>query len=106
MPDFLPRREDDLLAWLRNFDEQINSDPQAFGVSPERAAELHARFETYADAHRLANAPTTRTGSAIVLKDTAKAAALEATRQIAKMVRAQSAVGDDGRFLLGIRLRR
>jgi hypothetical protein len=106
MPDFLPRREDELLAWLRNFDEQINFDPQAFGVSPERAAKLHARFETYEAAYRLATAPATRTGSAIVLKDTAKAAVLEATRQIANSVRAQPQVGDDARFLLGIRLKR
>jgi len=39
MPDFLPRRGAEFLAWSRNFDEKINAAAESYGLTVFDAAE-------------------------------------------------------------------
>ena len=101
MPDFLPRREADLLAWSHNFDRLINLAPEDYGISPTEAAEysqLHLRFAAaYAQA-----APR---GSKCVTLTAAKNSAAKVlkihARALAGRVRADRQIPDADKLLLG-----
>ena len=105
MPDFLPRQESKLAAWLRNFDQKIYATPEAFGLRPQWAAEHHALYLAFAEAYRVVSDPGTRTIPAIVGKDAAKAALLRRTRGLSKIVRGTNFVTDAQRIELGLRPR-
>ena len=106
MPDFLPRREAELLQWSANFDRQINDAPGDFGLSVQVAADYRALHEAFAQAYQLSQEPSTRTASAVVAKDDAKAALLALARGLARVVRGQPGVTDAQRLELGLVVRR
>ena len=56
MADFLPRREVDLLAWSANLRARLLEGSQAYGISPELAAEYALLHEAFDGAYRVANA--------------------------------------------------
>lgn len=105
MPDFLPRREADLLQWSTHFDRRINESPADLGLSPQEAADYRARHEAFAAAYQLARQPATRTASVVVAKDDARAAVVALARVLAGVVRANPAVTDAQRIALGLRVR-
>ena len=57
--DFLPAREADLLAWSRNFRDQINLSPQQFGLSGPQAAHYATVHDAFAAAFARAHNPGT-----------------------------------------------
>src|SRR5438128_954067 len=102
MPDFLPRRGFDFLNWSRAFDQQINSDPQAFGIRPEDAAEYAMRHAAFAEAMQTANAPGSRTVPSIARKSTAEAALKQLARALVRAVKLHAGVTPSQRIGLGL----
>jgi hypothetical protein len=106
MPDFLPRQELELLNWSRNFDQQINADPEAFGLSPLEAAEFRVVHEAFAAALMRAIDPATRTTSAVIAKNDARDAMKLRARKLANRIRGTSAVSAKLRVDVGVRPRK
>lgn len=103
VPDFLPRRDGDLLTFVRNLRDHLLQAPVEYGIDPgmsESFAELVNRFE--AD-YQVAMTPGTRTIVTIQAKDTTRAAMIRAVRTICGMVRTNFSVSNSQRITLGIR---
>jgi len=106
MPDFIARRDADLLQWSSNFDQKINFSPESYGISPLAAAEYAALHLSFAQLYAAAVGASTRTPSGIVAKDDARAALVKRARQLAGIIRAMPQVDDARRLDLGLRAKR
>jgi hypothetical protein len=105
MPDFLPRREADLLQWSRNFDQKINAAPGDYALTAGQAADYRTLHDAFAEAFKLSQQASTRTPLALMAKDEAKAALLGFARVLAGVVRAAPGVDDLRRLQLGLTVR-
>jgi hypothetical protein len=103
MPDFLPRRDAELLSWSSAFDSNIHADPEAFGLSADQAAEYRTLHVAFAEAYRAAVAPGERTGPALVTKDAARVAVKNRARELAKIVKSRPQVTRTQWAVLGLR---
>jgi hypothetical protein len=92
MPDFIPRRDVDLLNWSRNFSNHLLLDPGAFAVSPEQAAAYAQRHAVYAAALARTVDSGNRSQGDVILKDEARAALVSDARALARQIRAQPTV--------------
>jgi hypothetical protein len=106
MPDFIPRRDADLLRWSSNFDQKINFSPASFGISHSDAAEYAVLHASFAQLYAAAVGASTRTPSGIIAKDDARAALVKRARQLANRVRGHMEVTDAQRLELGLRVKR
>jgi hypothetical protein len=105
MPDFLPRRDADLLNWSRNFDQRINSSYEQYGISAQQATDyspLHAAAAAYETWQR----PDTRTPGARAAKDQAVAALKAQARRLVVFIRATPDVSDTLMIDAGLRPRK
>jgi hypothetical protein len=100
--DFYPRQQLEILTFTRHFREQIEADPGAYGVSPEQCAQYAVTQQAFADALMIAIDPVTATRSKRTVKDAAGAALEEATRFLARIIRAHPGVTTVMRVELGL----
>ena len=105
MPDFLPRREAEMLLWSRNFDQRINAAPGDYALTAGQAAEYRTLHEAFADAFKLSQQPGTRTPVVLSERDEAKAALVAFARVLAGVVRSAPGVDDVRRLELGLTVR-
>ena len=106
MPDFVPRRDSELVTWTGQFSRALAADPDAYGVSSEGAAEVADRQAAFAEAYETAEAPSRRTPIALTLKDAARADLLAAVRQAANRARSWPTATDGQLVALGLPPRR
>lgn len=102
MPDFLPRRESDLLAFAANFDELVNAAPGKYGLSDQQSANYRTLYMAFAATYPLAVDPGTRTVVTVKYKDAAKAAMLADVRKLSKIVCYTPSVAVADRVRLGL----
>ena len=81
MPDYVPRRDSELVLWSANFVKGIGGllDDEMFGEHVTSVQDLQRAF---AEAYSRAVDPQTRSPSSIVAKDTARAAMVRAIRSL------------------------
>lgn len=103
MADFIPRQEDTLMAWMRNFTRRIVADPVSFGVFPSQLGDLEPLTDAYLQAARIAMTPTTRTKIAISEREEAKAAMLVVVRRLVAIVRRAPGVPASKQVQLGLK---
>lgn len=72
MPDFLPRRESDLLAWSALFEQLLTASPQKYAISPQQAANYRTLQLAFAAAYPLVATMPTRTVVTVANKDAAR----------------------------------
>ncbi len=99
---FIPSKEADLLLWSNNFSTLINADAVAYGLTLTQASDYAALNTAYAAALQAANDNGTRTPSAIVTKNNAKAALIAFARELAGIVRENPNVTDTQKSNLGL----
>ena len=106
MPDFLPRREVDLLQWSCNFVRQIEQDAQAFGI-PQPLAEQYAATHAHCvTQYQLALRPDTRTPTQLQLKREAVEALRRQARLLAGIAQRSPGMTNDKRIALKLKQRR
>ncbi|MEO6434282.1 MAG: hypothetical protein ABIP55_00775 [Tepidisphaeraceae bacterium] len=105
MPDFLPRRDAELLGWARNFRDKIVASAQAYGLDPQQAADFSDKVDVFAADYQAVASPSTRTRSATVRKDGSRAAMKQDARRLAAIARAHPGVSGEQRIELGLSLR-
>lgn len=87
MPDYLPRREGDRVAWAGRLAGALVASPEDYGVTLADAtayADLHAAA---AEAWRVSRTPSTRTPTTIRAKDQSLAVLITQTRSMVGKVR-------------------
>src|SRR5689334_19287768 len=104
--DFLPGREAQLVDWVSSFKALIVAQPQDYGLTVPLAAAYETLANSFIEAYRLANAPTTRSPSAIVRKRNTKLAIIANTRMLARIVHATPTVTDEQKRALGLTVRK
>lgn len=86
MGDYLPRKESELIDWVRPFNAQIVATPLVFGLTPEIASAFTGLWEAFQNAYDLAIAEPTRTKGAIQTKNTTKDALIDGPGGIRQVV--------------------
>lgn len=102
--DYLPTRQNDLRAWLLNFDGLVYSDPARFGLLEAEAQSLHERIANFISALDLSLAEETRNKGSIAFKEIQKATMLELLRPVAMRIRDDMGVAPEDKVLIGLRL--
>src|SRR5688572_12047548 len=105
MADFFPSREADIVTWSNNFDSLITATPIPYGLTAAQATAYGAKHDAFVAAHQTANDPATRSPSAIVAKDVAKAALAAEARMLARIIQATPSVTAQQKSDLGLTIR-
>src|SRR5262245_13212331 len=100
--DFIPARENELLAWTRNFRDQVSPDPGSFGLTAAQVADYAVLFDSFQAGFANACNPGTNSKSNIAAKNQAKAALKANARMLARIVRATPEVDNAQRSKLGL----
>jgi hypothetical protein len=106
MPDFLPRRDEELAQWVKNFDRLIYAAPGQYGLTDEQAAELHGVVEDFLRALQAATQPGTRTRVAVAGKDAARGAMKAMVRRACAVVKGQAHLTPADIVEVGLRMRK
>ena len=101
---YMPRREVEILRWLRNFGRELLKLHESVGVSLVEAEAFHALFLVAEGAFGRANVPETRTSPAVRAKDDAMAAAERRARELVRVIVSRETVTDEQRVELGLRV--
>lgn len=86
MADYLPRREAELIDWVRPFNNQIVATPTVFGLTAGIATAFTALWTAFRDAYDLAIAEPTRTKGTVKTKNDAKDALIDGPGGIRELV--------------------
>jgi hypothetical protein len=100
--DFYPRQESQILFFTQHFRERIEAQPDAYGLSLEQCAQYALTQQAFADAFSVVNNPTTATRPARMAKNNARVALEDATRFLARIIRAHPGVTIEMRISLGL----
>ncbi len=83
MPNFIPRSDDQCLAWSANYVRRISANPARFGVSDHDATQLAVLQADFAEQLYLAKGSSTATPSVIAAKNAARSRMERVARRIA-----------------------
>jgi len=106
MPDFLPRRMDQMLQWSRNFDAVLSVDYQAYGIPQSEAQKYSLLHQAYADAFYRAADRGTNSDVATLARRETLATLKQFARVLSRWISGNMEVTDEQRQALGISLRR
>lgn len=105
MPDFLPRRDADLVTWSATFGRVLEASPNAYGVTPEEVAGFVVAQQVFAQRYAVSQSRVTRTAVSVRVKDTARDEMIRLARPLAARVRARRAITNEQLMALGLRPR-
>lgn len=102
---YLPRRDEQVLAFALNLSEHISHDAIGYGLSEAQASEYEMACSVYSAAWARAIHPATRGPAAVLAKNQARDALVALTRELVRIIQAFPATTDARRFDLGITIR-
>jgi hypothetical protein len=105
MPDYVPTTDAGLLSWATNMSAQVTATPTAFGLTAGIATTLAGHVTTYSDTLEAATNPTTRGGSTVFAKDTARQTLVAYVRQVVGTIQGTPSVTAQQKYDLGITVR-
>lgn len=85
MPDYLPHREAELLAWSANWAAVTSMSPNTFGLTVEQTTDYQTLHDAFADAYAVTQGPN-RGPAATQTKNTAKDALIRGPGGIRQLV--------------------
>ncbi len=100
--DFLPRREADLVQWMRNAVSVLDAEYAAYGLTEQQTIALRDDAAAFIELHALAHNGETRSPANIIRKDEARVRAVANARQIARIAQSNPNTTDAMRSNLGI----
>jgi hypothetical protein len=100
-----PNTDSGLLGWSLNFSDQINSNPDGVGLSPQQAAEYAALHGQFAAA-MLAVDPAVRSKTTTAAKNEARDALKNQARRLANLIYGTAGVTDAQKITLGLTVRK
>jgi hypothetical protein len=102
MPDFLPAKDADLLAWSSNFSAKITATPTAYGLTAAQATAYGSLHTAFSTALATASNPATRTRGTIAAKDAARDPLKANARDLARIINAFPSITNQQRIDLGL----
>ena len=102
---FIPNGDSEFAVMTRWFVRAIEKDPKKWGFSQFDAEQLSRRVKAFRDALSVARSRTTRTPSAIMIKDEARKKAEELVRRLANIIRASDQISAAEKLRLRIKER-
>jgi hypothetical protein len=100
--DFLPDKDQALLAWAENFGTLCNLNYASYGITKEIADDYVQKKNDFATKLQAATDPSTRGKRTVFLKDESKRTLVELTRKVVKQITGMMTVTDAQRQELGI----
>lgn len=100
--DFVPSREADLVAFNQNFLDQATTMGAAIGLLPAQLTAFETASKEFAQAWEVTRSRSTRSGSAVILKNQKKKASNSLLRQLAGIVQKHPQTTDEQRSLLNL----
>jgi hypothetical protein len=98
-------KDAELYTGSQSFSTKITATPVAYGLTAPQATSYAATALTYKTEYLAAIDPETRTASKIIAKDDARAALVDATAQLAKIIEATPTVTNEQKNDLGLSVR-
>lgn len=102
---FLPNTDSGLRDWSIAFNEQVQDDPAACGLTPAQAAEYLAAHTSYMDTYAIAKNPATRTKPAVVAKVDSARNLRRTAGSFGRMIEANLAISNQKKSDLGLTVR-
>jgi hypothetical protein len=103
MPDWIKRRDEDLQAQAATFSQVIGDDPEAYGASPQDAAELGDLQASFVEHLQLVSQAATNSTLAHVVKAKVRESLVEAMRRMARGIRAKPGMTREQLVAVGLR---
>jgi len=105
MPDFIPRKDCDLVAWLQRFVAELENEPAAFGLDDAELKRAREASDSFCQSVRHALAAHRRAQGAVATKNHERNAVEETVRMLARKIQANPNVPDGAKQRLGLRVR-
>lgn len=99
---YIPSTDAGFRDWLDNFSTLITADPGKYGLDSSDAIVIADHYTNYDVAYQVVQAPSTRTSSAVALKDAQKASAVASVRVYAQMIKNNAGVTNEDKITLGL----
>jgi len=97
MPDYLPRREGDRVAWAGRLAGVLVASPGDYGFTAGEAGAFGAQAASAAQAWQVSQSPGTRTATTVRVKDAALKELTEQARSLVRRLRAYLALSEQAR---------
>lgn len=100
--DYLPRREAELVTWMKNAVMVIDANYAAYGITEQQATALRDDAAAYIDLYVMSQSAETRSPANIIRKDHARVRAVATARRVAQIAQTHPNTSDAMRSSLGI----
>lgn len=100
---YIPAREADALAWMKNFAAQLSAAPATYQVSGPDAANITAAVNAFEAAYNAAQEPSGHNPVTTIIKDEARRVAEELCRQFALLIKYNAGITSADKVEAGIR---
>lgn len=100
--DFVPGREADLVDFLTNFSTRAAAEAVAIGLTSAQCTAFQTQVDAFIAAWEITRYRSTRSGSAVIVKNEAKVAVVKSLRQLAGIVQKHPGTTNEQRDLLGL----
>lgn len=101
---FVPGLEAALVGYVENFDTRLTAAPTSVGCTAAQATAFHALVVAFKAAWDVTRSRSTRSGSAVILKNEKKKALVKNLRELAKIIQAYPGTTDEQRDLFGLNI--
>ena len=98
----IPNQDLPLLQWMRDFDQNIRSDPPRYQLASSDANAIHAAVDLYDQKYQVSANALTRTPVAIDEKDAARNSAEQICRQYAILIKYNGGISDADKTAIGV----
>lgn len=100
--NYLPTSEPELVRWVNDFHRNLAADPESFGTTVERVAELNTTRERFVSTYEQAGDKLTRTPVVIEQKSIDKRHLINSVRSLVRVLQANPQLTDAQRRALAI----
>jgi len=101
---YIPNTDLAFKVWLQNFAQVLQQDPVRFGMTSADALVVWETYISYRDALDLSVMPGSRNSTTVAAKDGQRASAMLTVRPIAQILKANKAISNEDKALLGIHI--
>lgn len=103
MSSYIPAEDPNALLWMRAFSDGITANPSLFMLTASDAADIAAAVDAFDNALSTATNPSTRTESAVSLKNQTRNSAEQICRQFVKLIKYNAGISDQAKIDIGVR---
>jgi hypothetical protein len=104
MPDYIPPKDAELVAWSANFSAVVTANASAWGITPEEVTALQTANDTFAALHAQADSPE-KNSIIVAEKNAARDVLVAKIRELAGFRLKNPIITDAQRIALGLHVR-